>query len=397
MCRCEPGSGSGAGRGTRGRCRALTPHHPPRALPLPHMFDFEFSSSVRRPERWSSGETVRQSGGTRGNALSPLPRPRSTIIHFLSSESTFSLSPRERPGTRCNVLPVPKRNHYASDSKGRSMTERNLNVRRTTARQLVASGLKAHRARTGMTIRALAKELNFSHGYIARVETGSQMPSTSLAGALDEYLQTNGHFTGLLVLAGNEGTPDYFRSALEKERTAVSIQVLTSNLLPGLLQTPEYARALFASAAPKAPRETLNDPVAIRCERASAVLERENPALYRTIIDESALARPVGGNEVMRNALRHMREMSTRQNIVVQLLPFRSGAYPMLGGSFSAYTGRDGTTTAYVESFGGGEVVEDPARVAELLHQLAHSTSRALPEPESLEVVRQYEERYGNG
>ncbi|MCE7079262.1 helix-turn-helix transcriptional regulator [Streptomyces sp. ST2-7A] len=276
------------------------------------------------------------------------------------------------------------------------MTERNLDMRQSGARDLMATSLKAHRARAGLSVRALGKEINFTHGYIARVETGTQMPSESLTRALDAHFETDGLFAGLMVLASHDGAPNYSRAALMKERTAVRIQVLTGNTLPGLLQTPEYARALFASAAPKAPPETFDDAVILRRERSHTALEREEPAFYWAIMDEAALARPVGGKEIMCEALRHMHTMTCRQNIVVQVLPFTAGAYSMLGGSFTALTGPDGSCMTYVESFSSGATIEEPRRVAELLHQFDHSQARALPESESLEMIEQYERRYAD-
>ncbi|GAB3117524.1 helix-turn-helix transcriptional regulator [Streptomyces calidiresistens] len=277
------------------------------------------------------------------------------------------------------------------------MTERNLDIRQSGARDLLAASLKAHRARSGLSVRALAKAINFTHGYIARVETGTQMPSDSLARALDTHFETDGLFMGLLVLASHDGAPDYSRVALRKEREAVRIQVLVSSVLPGLFQTPDYARALFSSAAPKAPESELDDLVTARCTRASVALDREKPALYWTVIDEAALARIIGSKSTMRNALRHMRAMAERQNIVVQVLPFSSGAYSMLGGSFTAYTGADGTTTAYFESFGSGDTVEDPARVADLLQQLDYAKANALTDSDSMKMIEKYEKEYEHG
>ncbi|MBB0246331.1 helix-turn-helix domain-containing protein [Streptomyces alkaliphilus] len=291
---------------------------------------------------------------------------------------------RTQRETRCNLQP----------STGESMTESNFSVRRAHARRLVAESLKAHRARAGLTLRDLAKELNFSHGYIARVETSAQMPSESLAQTLDGYFKTNGLFAGLLVLTSHDGTPDYISAALQKERTAVRIQVLVSNVLPGLLQTPDYSRALFTSAAPKSQPEQFDEAVNFRQQRVQTVLKRDKPALYWAILDEAALARPLGGKSVMRKALKHMRAMTERQNIVVQVIPFAAGGHSMLSGSFTALTAPNGSCAAYLESFGSGETVEDPERVTELLQRLDHAKSCALPESESLKVIEKYEKEY---
>ncbi|MGO4430672.1 DUF5753 domain-containing protein, partial [Streptomyces sp. MCAF7] len=117
--------------------------------------------------------------------------------------------------------------------------------------------------------------------------------------------------------------------------------------------------------------------------RRKHVLSRDNPPLYWAIMDEAALKRPVGGAKCMRDQIAYMLEVSASPHITTQVLPFTQGEHPMLGGSLSLLTLRNGKTIGYVESFASGKPIESQPRILELTQRFDIARSMALPEQES--------------
>ncbi|PZT75452.1 DNA-binding protein [Streptomyces sp. AC1-42W] len=250
------------------------------------------------------------------------------------------------------------------------------------------------RAQRGLSLRALAEKLGYPHTYLSRVERGEQLPSEALADALDEFYGTEGLFAELLVVAVAAEVPVYGRKVLEEEKRAARIQTFNSSVVPGLLQTENYASALFTESMPGKDAEQVALQVATRSHRR-AVLDSSTPPLYWAIMDEAALRRPVGGPAVMADQFRHILDVIENNSAVrVQVLPFSCGVHPLLGGSLSLLTLRDGVTFAYVESFASGTPVDAPAEVLELTMLLDIARSKALDSRESVSLLRKYLKEY---
>ncbi|MFD7611015.1 helix-turn-helix domain-containing protein [Streptomyces sp. NPDC059828] len=249
---------------------------------------------------------------------------------------------------------------------------------------------------TGLALRALGTKLGFPHSYLARVESGEQLPSLALAETMDDFYETDGLFTDLLALtlAVSAETPKWGHKVLEAEKRAGRIQTFNSSVVPGLLQTEAYTTALYTESMPGKDAENITLQVAKRAHRR-AVLDSAVPPLYWAIMDEAALRRPVGGAAVMADQIRHILKMTeTKSNVQVQVLPFSRGVHPLLGGSLSLLTLRDGATFAYVESFASGVSVESPADVLELATLLDIARSKALDSGESVSLFREYLKEY---
>lgn len=263
----------------------------------------------------------------------------------------------------------------------------------TPAGMLATRATRA-RAKAGLSLRALAEKLGYPHTYLSRVERGEQLPSEALAEALDDFYGTDGLFADLLVVAVAAEVPVYGRKVLEEEKRAARIQTFNSSVVPGLLQTEPYTSALFTESMPGKDAEKVALQVAMRSHRRT-VLDSATPPLYWAIMDEAALRRPVGGPAIMAEQIRHLLDTIANNSAVrVQVLPFTRGVHPLLGGSLSLLTLRDGLTFAYVESFASGTSVDTPADVLELTTLLDIARSKALDSGESVTLFREYLKEY---
>lgn len=274
---------------------------------------------------------------------------------------------------------------------GCSMTEREHD--RLTLRKAIGAILQHLRNRDELSLRELADEANYSYTCIHRAETGEQLASEPLIEALDMQFSMGGTLVDLVQAARAGLIQEYGRTAAAREAKAERIQVCTSSVIPSLLQTEDYARAMLRTQHPKAPRHSLDGFVADRMKRQQ-VFSREEPPQYWAIVDEAALRRLVSSNEVMTDQLAHVLKVAEHPDFTIQVVPFTHGEYWMLGGSLTLLTGSNGTTLAYVESFGSGELVESTKQVVRLTRQFDVVRGLALPEPDSLDVVRNYLEAY---
>ncbi|WP_246430852.1 helix-turn-helix domain-containing protein [Streptomyces rectiverticillatus] len=145
--------------------------------------------------------------------------------------------------------------------------------------------LRRSRERAGLSLRALAAKVGYPYTYIGRVERGEQLPSEALAESFDVYFGTDGLFVESLSVAQDILIANYSREFVVKERQALRIQVFTSSLIPGLLQTEGYARELFRAGMPGKHSDALEAHVAARMNR-QRIFEREDSPFYWAIIDE---------------------------------------------------------------------------------------------------------------
>ncbi|WP_037907331.1 helix-turn-helix domain-containing protein [Actinacidiphila yeochonensis] len=261
---------------------------------------------------------------------------------------------------------------------------------------MLAKRVRRARKNADLSLRGLADKMGYPHTYLSRVERGEQLPSEALAEDLDDFYGTDGLIVELLAVAVAAEVPTYGRRVLEQEKRAARIQTFNSSVVPGLLQTEPYTSALFIESMPGKDAEKVALQVATRVHRR-AVLDSAAPPLYWAIMDESALRRPVGGAAIMAEQIRHILGMIENiSGVQVQVLPFARGVHPLLGGSLSLLTLRDGTSFAYVESFASGVSVDSPVDVLELTTLLDIVRSKALDSGESVAIFHKYLKEYEN-
>ncbi|MFE4828457.1 DUF5753 domain-containing protein [Streptomyces sp. NPDC056672] len=263
-----------------------------------------------------------------------------------------------------------------------------------TPRVRLGRRVRRLRERRSLSLRQLSEQVGgYSHSYLGRVELGDQLPSEALVNSLDEFFDTDGVLAELLEMAHDTLIPDYSRMSVSKEASAERIQVFTSSVVPGLLQTEEYTRELFRRSLPGESEDQRNERVMVRMHR-KRIFESEEAPYYWAIMDEAVLSRPVASAASMAGQLRHLLEVAVRPRITVQVLPFTKGAHPLMGGSLTFMTLKQGGTVVLVESFASGSGVDSTKRTVEMTERFDLARSLALTGDESIDLIRRYLKEY---
>src|ERR1700678_3710704 len=214
------------------------------------------------------------------------------------------------------------------------------------ALSLFTDELKAYRDARGWTQADLAAKITYSDSLIAQVETCRRPPSKDLAKALDRAFATPGFTEDEPDAPGTPGTfgrlaaklrnlpfPASFRSFAPYEAEALALHVFEHSLMPGLLQTEAYARAVI-STRPNTSAGEIDNLVAGRLARQSILWRQDPPApILVALIDEGVLYRPVAPPDVMHDQLRYLAELSGQPNITVQIVPYCAGGHTGLLGA----------------------------------------------------------------
>ncbi|MFX4291108.1 helix-turn-helix domain-containing protein [Streptomyces bohaiensis] len=227
-----------------------------------------------------------------------------------------------------------------------------------SARHLFGAELRILREQRGYTLESLASSLKRSKSAISRYETAESMIPPDLPGALDVLLEANGLFTKLYTLARKEIHPDQFRRRMELEDRATDCMEYGGQIVPGLVQTPQYAEALFRSVNPQADDNKIADLVTARMTRQQRWAPIGTGRLS-IVLDEAVLRRQVGSQHAMREQLSMLCELSLTPTSMIQVLPFSHGVHALMGGTLTLLVLDDATRVAYEESIWTGTLVED--------------------------------------
>ncbi|WP_031230979.1 helix-turn-helix domain-containing protein [Streptomyces niveus] len=263
----------------------------------------------------------------------------------------------------------------------------------SSPRAMVGSELRHAREAAGMTQPELGAPLFVSGSFIGQLELGTRRMQLEYAIKFDEILDTGGFFVRNCRAATKSKYPDHFADAVEAEAIATAIKEYAPLLIPGLLQTEAYARAVFRGGRPTATEDVIDQLVEARLDRATLLSDPTTP-LFWGILDEATLRRRVGDAAVMAEALRHVADLMRRHRIIVQVLPFSVGAHAAMGGGLKLMSFSDAPPLAYLDGLGTGQLLDDPASVAqyELTYDLLGAN--ALSPRESLAQIEQLAEDY---
>jgi transcriptional regulator with XRE-family HTH domain len=252
--------------------------------------------------------------------------------------------------------------------------------------------LAYYRNRIGMTPEQLGARVYLSGSQIRKVEAGTRTPTQDLAKACEAIpeLGCNGALTELYEILSvhlkRRAYPGWFAGWPDKEAQARRLRSFEPLVVPGLLQTETYARAILSTRM-GATREELDDAVAGRMER-QRILDREHPPELWVILDEAVLRRPVGGPDVMREQLARLVEARQHPNVAIQVVPFGAGAHEGLRGGAFVVADFDGAgTIAYQDAASSGQIIEDAAEVDALAVTWDTLRLDALPRTASISLI----------
>ncbi|WP_275414727.1 helix-turn-helix domain-containing protein [Plantactinospora mayteni] len=252
--------------------------------------------------------------------------------------------------------------------------------------------LKFARSRSGMTQDQLAERLNVSTSLIAKFETNRLIPKHDTARNLDAVFDSGDMFQESAAEArAFSGELVFMRPWLEYEQRATMIRTFQPTVVPGLLQTEAYARALLRDAGTRVP--DLDGVLASRIARAEVLRRDDQPCRLFAVVDETVLRRPVGGPKVMAEQLHAIVQACALPNVSVTVVPASAGAHPGLNGPLALAT-VDGRNVGFLDDPLGGQVVEDPDRVAALEEVWEAIREYALPARPSLELIMEAAESW---
>jgi transcriptional regulator with XRE-family HTH domain len=251
-------------------------------------------------------------------------------------------------------------------------------------------GAELRRARlaAGMSQDQLGRGLNFSGDLVGKIETSDRAPTPAFAAGCDGlFPHLDGLFTRLLGLARRwDGPyPQWFRDWLDAEREASSLRWWEPMLVPGLLQTADYARAILA-VGPDMVEDRLDDVVSARMERQE-ILDRSRPPELWVMLDEAVLNRLIGTRKTMYDQLLQLADMSCRPRVTVQVVPAALGAHAGLLGAFIVADFEGAPSTLYAETAVEGQTIEKQTLVSKAALAFDRLRAEALPRGASRDLI----------
>lgn len=253
----------------------------------------------------------------------------------------------------------------------------------------IAYALRWNRIERGETGDVLAKRLNCARSTISRLESGEAKLADKQAAVCDKEWRTGDFFATALYYARLGYSPNWLQSLTEFENRASMIYSYAGQLVPALLQTPDYARALLVAGRNK----DVEGDLAKRMAR-QVLLDKPDPPELSVLLSESVLDIPVGGPAVMCAQLGHLLAMSERSNIVVRVVPRDAGAHEGLDGPFKIFTVREGDV-GFVEAPTGGRLVPETDEARELRSRFERIGNVALPVHSSRKLITSLMEAMG--
>jgi transcriptional regulator with XRE-family HTH domain len=237
----------------------------------------------------------------------------------------------------------------------------------TVLRRQLGAELRRMREDAHRTVADVAGELGWSESKLSRIETAhTGIRNADLERLLAAYGADEAARSKLSAMAGRsrqkawweaygDALMDAYETYIGFEAEAVSISTYESQVVPGLLQTAEYASAIMQASFMDDPQDIFDRRVQVRMAR-QAVLTRDPPPRLRAILDEAVLRREVGGPDVLRRQMLRLIEVSEQPTITIQVLPFSVGAHPALDGSFILleFAGGSDQPLVYSEGKTGG-------------------------------------------
>ncbi|MCY0953977.1 helix-turn-helix domain-containing protein [Streptomyces sp. H27-S2] len=259
--------------------------------------------------------------------------------------------------------------------------------------------LRYKREAAGLTLEQLAEESFRGVPFLSQIERGERRMPLDLARHVDAKLGTDGFFERRCEDARKAKQSDhaeYFADVAEMEPFAETIEEWAPMLVPGLLQTPDYARAIVRAAMPRAVDETVERLVDARMGRAK-LFDGEHPPEFWAILDESVIRRSVLPPVQMAELLEHILSMVRRTRAILQIVPQNAAAHSLMMGMAKVMTFLEAPPVVYVESLHSGQLIDFPALVKEYRRSYDLLRAAAMPPEASLTLLDAAAEDYRNG
>ncbi|MCX2971290.1 MULTISPECIES: helix-turn-helix domain-containing protein [Streptomyces] len=248
--------------------------------------------------------------------------------------------------------------------------------------------VQALREHAGLSRADFAARVRFSRHTVESVELGRRMPDDQFVERAEAALGDTGALrrASRHLTRGEPGLAAWFRRWARLEREAVSLCTYECRLVPGLLQSEGYARAVFDNSIPLLTDAQLEAQVTARLERQKMLWERTHVP-FSFIVEQSVFHRRLGGEEVRRSVIDHVLDQTMPRNVTLQLVPLDAEYHACLDGPVRLLEKPDGRRSAYSEGQQNGRLILDAKEVT-LLHQRYDTLrSQALPPKESRNLL----------
>ena len=267
----------------------------------------------------------------------------------------------------------------------------------TVAQRRLARALRRLRVEAGLTIEQAAEKLELSPSTISRMETAQVgVKRRDVRELLDLYEVTGAQREQLLQLAGEsrqhawwhefKDLPNTPLASLEAE--AASIWQYSALLIPGLLQTEEYAREILRKIRLDATLDDIERRLRLRMKRQALLTDQKAPQFW-VVLDEAVLRRHVGGRQVMHTQLGRLIDASSLRSVTLQVLPFTTGGHAAMDGEFTLlkYPEPADPDVVFIENTGGDVYLEDPGVTRRYTSMFDHLRAAALDPAESIRTL----------
>ncbi|MFJ3532461.1 MULTISPECIES: helix-turn-helix domain-containing protein [unclassified Streptomyces] len=258
------------------------------------------------------------------------------------------------------------------------MHPRNRQRKNASAMKLVGALVAQFRRTAGLTQRQLADRSNTQPETIASIEQGRRALLPPLACVLDDILETKGALgTALEYMPEVDLIPAWAEEYMDLERMALALSWFENQVLPGLLQTENYARAVFRTDVPALSEDEINQRVAARLERRE-ILYRSEPPTTSFIISEAVLIDRLGGDDVYAETLRHLLSCADIPGVAIQVMPLGRQTHAGLSGPFILLETPEHQRLGYTETQRGSQLISSPDEVSILERKYAMLRTQAL-------------------
>lgn len=246
--------------------------------------------------------------------------------------------------------------------------------------------LKLLRLRAGLDRAEFGKLVGYAAPSIASFEQGRRIPQPAFIDKADAVLDAGGLLMALKEELARAQYPPFFRDMARLEARAAAMSVYAVSAVSGLLQTEEYARAVFQMQRPLLHDDVIAQRLEARLVRQD-IFDRSPAPLMSFVIEEAVLRRPIGGRKVMRDALEQIVLTGQLRNVEIQVMPTNREDHAGLGGPFTLIDTDKGQRVAYTEVQDDSRLYTDPTKVRELEARYGILRSQALTPSESLALI----------
>ncbi|WP_405535805.1 helix-turn-helix transcriptional regulator [Streptomyces sp. NBC_00075] len=252
--------------------------------------------------------------------------------------------------------------------------------------------LKLLRERAGLTQKEFGEKVGYGPDAISAMERGVRITRPELLRKADEVLDAGGLLKEAIpeveeaMKKARTRHPEWYRGYAALEGEAVELHYYANQGVPGLLQTEDYAKAMFSRRRPLLDEETINKRVADRLSRQQ-VFDRWPAPMCSYVLEEVVLDRPIGGQAVRQGQLTQLLRIGGMRNVEIQVMPTGIEDHPNMGGAFNLLTPQKHPQVAYTEVQGHPRLITDVEEVRKIADRYGIMRAVALPPTESRALI----------